>query len=326
MTTDLVLVTGAAGFVGGHVARELLERGYRVRALVHRSEELPAGVEAVRGDLTDVASLERAAEGAAGVVHAAAMLDPIADEAEADRVNHRGTLALAKAARRAGARAFVFLSSQAALGYHAEDGLVPPDAPPRPTTLYGKSKLAAERALANAELGGLRVVSLRPPTVYGPGERRNFLALTRAVDSGLFPIFGNGKNRMSTCWVGNVAAAAAWVLETKRAHGVLHVADEPVRSFREIVETLAWALGRSVLPLAVPLPLGRVAALGAEAVFGLARRSPPLSRARLRTLTADSALDTRLTRELGFRSPHRFSEGVARTVAWYRDQGLLRPR
>lgn len=326
MAADRVLVTGAAGFVGRHVAGALLGRGYLVRALVHHARDVPAGVELVEGDLADAGSLERAVRGVAGVVHSAALLDPISDEAAADRVNHRATLALAQASARAGARAFVHLSTQAAIGFHPGAGLLGPDARCEPTTIYGRSKLAAERALVGADLGALRVVLLRPPTVYGPGERRNFLALCRAVDSGAFPVPGPGDNRMSFCAVENLAEACVWALETKPARGILHVADEPVLTFRQVVETLAWALGRPLWPLPFPLPLARAVARVAEAAFARSGREAPLSRARLRTLTADSALDTSLTRALGFRPPVRFPDGVSRTVAWYRDAGLLRPR
>lgn len=326
MATDRVLVTGATGFVGRHVVGVLQARGYSVRALVHQRRELPPGVESVALDLARPSDLRDVVAGCAGIVHAAALLDPISDPEAAERVNHLATLELAQAAAATGARAFVFVSTQAAIGYHPGAGLLGSDAPCAPTTVYGRSKLAAERALAAASLGALRSVILRPPTVYGPGERRNFLALTRAVDSGVFAVPGRGDNRMSTCWVGNLADACAWALETRPVRGVVHVADEPVLSFRQLVETLAWALGRPLSPLPFPLPVARALGLVAEVAFGLAGKDPPLSRARLRTLTADSALDTSETRRLGFVPRVRFSDGVSRTVAWYRDEGLLRPR
>ena len=326
MTTDRVLVTGASGFVGQHVVSTLLGRGYAVRALVHKNPDVPAGVEAVRADLSDPASLTPLCRDVQGVVHAAALLDPISDPEQAERINHQGSVLLAHEAAKAGARAFVFLSTQAAIGYHTASGLVRTDAEPRPTTTYGQSKLAAEQSLLGAALGAMRVVILRPPTVYGPGEMRNFLALTRAVDTGLFLVPGSGENRMSFCAVENLAAACAFSLETRDARGVLHIADEPALRFRQIVSTLAWALGRPLPPVPFPLPVAHATALLTEAVFGILRRHPPLSRARLHTLTSDSALDTSATHALGFRPPLRFSEGVCRTVAFYRDRGLVPSR
>lgn len=321
-----VLVTGGTGFIGRHVVSRLSSRGHAVRVLVRGVTELARGVEAFHGDLERPAELAPGLEGVDHVVHAAALLDPIHDADAAGRVNRIATEQLFDAAARAGCRSFVFLSSQAAVGFHPGGGLVAPDAECRPTTIYGRSKRDAERALLARSATGPRLVVLRPPTVYGPGERRNFLALTRAVDSGFFVVPGSGANRMSMCWVGNLADACLWALDADAARGIVHVADEPVLSFREIVETLGWALGRPPLPVPFPQPLAWAVAFGAELAFGALHRDPPLGRARLQTLTADCALDTRATRRLGFVPGTRFTEGVARTVAWYRDEGLVRAR
>jgi UDP-glucose 4-epimerase len=302
----------------------LVRRGDRVRALVHRSEPDLDGLERVFGDLAEPERFASALGGADAVVHCAALLDPIADETEADRVNHRASVELARLAARAGVRSFVFLSSLAAVGYHPGSGLVRPGARCRPTTAYGRSKLAAERALSAAELPELRRVLLRTPTVYGAGERANFLALTRAIDTGMFPIPGSGDNRMSFCYAENLAAAVCFALDEPRASGVLHVADEPPLTFRGAVQTIASALGRRVLPLPFPLPVARAVALACEASFGAIGRNPPLSRARLTTLSADCALDTSETAALGFRPKTAFADGVRETIEHYRSAGLLR--
>ncbi len=285
-----VLVTGGTGFIGRHVVSRLSSRGHAVRVLVRGVTELAQGVEAFHGDLERPAELAPGLEGVDHVVHAAALLDPIHDADAADRVNRIATEQLFDAAARAGCRSFVFLSSQAAVGFHPGGGLVAPDAECSPTTIYGRSKRDAERALLARSATGPRLVVLRPPTVYGPGERRNFLALTRAVDSGFFVVPGSGANRMSMCWVGNLADACLWALDADAARGIVHVEVPP------------------------------------ELAFGALHRDPPLGRARLQTLTADCALDTRATRRLGFVPGTRFTEGVARTVAWYRDEGLVRAR
>lgn len=312
--TFRVFVTGASGFVGQHLVRALSSEGHSVRALVHHSPV--QAEETVRGSLEQ--PLADWLAGCDAVVHAGALLDPIHDEARAERVNHRGTVELAKVASKAGVKVFVFVSSQAALGFHPGAGLVAPDAPARPTTAYGRSKLEAERALR--DLGALRTVVLRPPTVYGPGERRNFLALTRAIASGVFLLPGRGDNRLSFCAVENLCAAICWALRADSAQGILHVADEPVRPFRETCNLIAEAVGRRLLPIPFPLPLARSVALALE----LALKNPPLSRARLTTLTADCALDTSATQSAGFSPRVTMEQGVRRTVSWYREAGLLR--
>ena len=318
-----VLLTGASGFVGGHVLEALLAHGHRVRALCHEKPVDKPEVECVWGDLARRDDLEAATRGMNAVVHCAALLDPIADEAAAERINHRASVELRAAAASAGARSFVFMSSMAAIGFHPDVGLLTPDARCRPTTLYGKSKLAAERALAAQPDDAVRTLILRPPTVYGPGETRNFLALVRAVDSGFFPVPGSGQNRMSLCWANTLAEAVAYSLEHDAARGVIHLANEPVASFREIAHTIARALDRRLFPLPFPLPVAKLAALACELVFPVLGRKPPLSRARLRTITADAALDTRATSALGFDLDVNLSATVTETIAWYRSEKLL---
>ena len=166
----------------------------------------------------------------------------------------------------------------------------------------------------------MRVTIVRPPTVYGPGERRNFLALTRAIARGGFPILGDGQNRISFCHLDNLVEALRHVAGTE---GIVHVADAPVTSLARVVRTIAAACGTRPLPFRIPLPVARAGAIACELAFAPLRATPPLSRARLLTLTADSALDTTRLRSLGFRWPVGFDEGVAETVASYRADSVL---
>lgn len=323
------LVTGASGFVGSRVCHALADRREPVRAQV-RSGRAPqrAGVEVVRADLTRSDALPALVRGAGVIVHCAAALDPIEDEALGMRINRDATLALARAAAAGGCRAFVFVSSQAAIGWQQGGGLLGPDAACAPTTIYGRSKRAAELALLDprpdARLGAMRVAVVRPPTVYGPGERRNFLALARAVASGLFVVPGRGDNRMSFCHLDNLAEALVAIGLEPRAQGVLHVADASPVSLRRLARTLAAAIGARVLPLPFPMPIAKTVARALELAFAPLGRTPPLSRARLQTLTRDAALDTRATVELGIAPQVGFEEGVAETVADYKAHGLLR--
>lgn len=319
-------VTGGSGFVGGHVIAALLDLGWSVRALRHQRPLPPSiadRVRAIDGDLSNVSVWAHALHGARAVVHCGALLDPIFDAGAADAINHRATVTLARAAADAEVDDFVFLSSMAAVGFAPAAGLVAPDAPCHPTTHYGRSKLAAERSLLSLNVS-MRVVIVRPPTVYGPGEARNFLALTRAIDGTVFPIPGSGDNRMSFCHVDNLAAAVSWVLQTRAARGILHVADERPVTLTEVVDTIAAALGDSAARVVrIPMPAMRAAATLSELAFRALNRPPPLTRGRLTTVAADCALDTRGTTALGFSPDVRFDAGVASTVRWYREARLL---
>lgn len=322
MTRPRWLVTGGAGLVGGRLIEALRDLGHAPRAFVHE-RPVPGVRDVVRGDLREAADCRAATRDIDVVAHCAAALDPVESEALADEVNRGATLALARAAREAGCRVFVFLSSQAAIGWREDAGLLDEDAACAPTTAYGRSKRAAERELLAEPLAPTRLVILRPPTVYGPGERRNFLALTRAVSTGVFPVPGRGDNRMSFCHVDNLVEAVRFVAREPRAEGVLHVADDPPVSLRRVARTLAEACGARPLPLPFPMPAARLTAGALELAAAPLGVRPPLDRARLRTLTSDCALDTRALRELGFEAPVGFAEGVRETVARYRAEGAL---
>lgn len=195
--------------------------------------------------------------------------------------------------------------------------------PCAPTTDYGRSKRDAELGLLDANFETMRLVIIRPPTVYGPEERRNFLALTRAVARRRVFIPGSGRNRMSFCHVENLSQTAIALGMHDAARGLVHVADTPAVTFREAIETIRHALGQRGAVPRLPLVVAQGLAWGMATAWGPTGRTPPLSPRRLRTLTADCALDTKKCLALGIRPRVDFSSGVAQTVAAYRQAGLL---
>lgn len=295
---NLVLVTGATGFVGRAVCAYLLEEGWRVRAAVRNSAaELPAGIEAqLAGDITQ-ASWEQALQGASAVVHLAAAVHRGGrhDEAFYDAVNCRATERLAEAAARAGVRRFVFMSSIKVNGEST-----PPERPfraadePRPQDAYGRSKWCAERALRRvAQTSRLETAVIRPPLVYGAGVGANFWRLVRLVDARLPLPFGSIRNRRSFIYVGNLAALVGRCLEHPHAAGRTFLAsDEEDLSTPELVRRIGAALGFS--PRLFPFPL-----------FLLPGK-----------LTDSLVVDSEETQAvLGWQPPYTVDEGLARTVA-----------
>ena len=184
------LLTGATGFLGAHVARALLARGWTVRALVRGgpsriSELARSGVGVVPGDLSPQTDLAAAAAGADAIVHLAGVTKARTLE-EYREVNARGTERLARGARRTAPDAlFLLVSSQAAAGPARDGRPVAEEDPPRPVSWYGLSKREGEEALAR-EWPGTRVV-IRPSVVFGPGDR-GLLVLFRAAARGVLPV------------------------------------------------------------------------------------------------------------------------------------------
>ena len=261
--TGPVVVTGASGFVGRAVVERLVADGVRVRAAV-RGDTLPFAptVEVMPvGELCPGDGWEAALRGADAVVHCAARVHRLADDAgdplaEFRRVNRDGTAALARRAAAAGVRRFVFISSIGVNGaqtfaepFRAEDT-------PAPHSPYAVSKYEAEAELARvASESDLEVVRIRPPLVHGPGAPGNFAALLRAVDRGLPLPLGAIHNRRSFVAIGNLVDLIVLALHHPAAPTrVWLVSDDEDLSTPELIRGMARALGRPAR--LVPVPSG----------------------------------------------------------------------
>jgi UDP-glucose 4-epimerase len=271
--TGRVLVTGATGFVGRAVVDRLVRDGTPVTAAVRRDPTTRIGIREVRvGDLGPTADWTAALEGCDAVVHCAArvhvMSDTSSDPLAAYRAaNVEGSVALAKQAAAAGVRRFIFISSikvngeGTALGkpYRASDR-------PAPVDPYGISKLEAEQALqALAATGAIELVIIRPPLVYGPGVKANFLSMARWIARGVpLPFGGVNANRRSFVALENLVDLIATCLKHPDAVGqVFLVSDGEDLSTSELLRRTARALGVSSRLLPVPSAL---LAVGASAV------------------------------------------------------------
>jgi nucleoside-diphosphate-sugar epimerase len=322
-----VLVTGATGFVGSHVAAVLARRGHHVVGLARRPEQHEAlsllGASPVPGSLEDEPSLGSALDGVEAVYHLAG-LTAAADEAEFLAVNEGGTRRLIAMARRRapGLTRFVLVSSQAALGPSPRGRPLDEDAPCRPLTAYGRSKLAAERLVAASDLPWTIV---RPPGVYGPRDRE-FLRLFQIVRRGIAPVFGTGRQELSLVYVEDLAEAIARAGEAPAAEGrVYHAAHGEVVLSREVARAAGRALGRAPVVLPIPGMLARpiVAAIGRTAAAA-GRRTVVNSDKMAEFLAPSWLLDvSRAGRDLGWRAAVGVEEGMRRTAAWYREHGWL---
>ncbi len=254
----LLALTGATGFIGQYLLRELPKRGHRVRALLRRPAALPpqtAG--AIIGDLARPQNMSAALEGVDAVIHSAGPPHGMSGIPEDDYrlLNTEATINLARAARRAGAKRFVFLSSIRAQCGPTADSILTEASEPKPTDAYGKSKLAAERGLAELDLDW---VSLRAVLVYGPGVKGNMAQLIQLARSP-FPLpLASLAARRSLLALENLATAIETVLA---APGTLRrafiAADPEALTVAEMIAALRGGLGRepSVFPLP-PLLLG----------------------------------------------------------------------
>ncbi len=328
-----VLVTGATGFTGGHLATTLAARGDVVRALVRpksragfdRSPLAAAGVTAVEGDLTSAASMRRAAQGVEVVYHIAATYREAGQPDAAYRaVNVQGTRHVVEAARDGGARRVVHCSTGGVHGHIAN----PPaneDAPFHPGDVYQETKLEAEQLAC--ELGrstGLEVVVARPIGIYGPGDTR-FLKMFRGLARGRFPLIGSGQVFYHLTFIDDLVEGFRLCGTVPGAAGRTYVLAGPRYTTLESLLGLV-AKELNVEPPKTHLPVWPfwTAGLLCEMACIPLRIEPPLYRRRVDFYTKSRAFDTTRARtELGFAPRVDLEEGIHRTAAWYRSEGLL---
>jgi nucleoside-diphosphate-sugar epimerase len=312
-----IVVSGANGFVGRAVSSALVESGDEVIGLVRRPQVVARGV---REWVLDADGFEGVGERwpsdcrCDAVIHLAArvhlMNDTAVDSLAAYReTNVAGTLRLAKASRAAGARRFVFVSSIKAIGDSDPGRPLRESDEPAPTDPYGWSKLEAERALlAYGRESGQEVVIVRPPLVYGPGVRANFLQLMQAIAAGIPLPLGRISARRSLVFVDNLAHALIRCATDPRAAGcTFNVADSRDLTVAELARTLAGGLNAPARLLPVPAPWLILAGR-------LTGRTAQVER-----LISSLQLDTTRIREtLDWHPPYPIERGLSQTAKWYR--------
>jgi UDP-glucose 4-epimerase len=302
--TGTVLVTGASGFLGQHVVPGLAARGWRVHAAARHPADMlnaPASQAVTLPDLSKPVRWEPLLEGVTHVVHLAgiAHAGPGVTDADFERVNAEATGELARAARTRVERVVLASSVRAQCGPVAE-GVLTEDTPADPSDAYGRSKLHAERLLAES---GAPWVGLRSVLVYGSGVRGNMAALARLARSGLPLPFGALRNRRSLLAVENLIAAIDAALRSDAALGrSLLVADAEPVTLPEIITALRRGLGRR--PGLVPVPPALLgAALRAAGKHGAWRR-----------LSGDLVVDTSALQAIGWRPEIETKDALARMM------------
>ena len=315
-----VLVTGATGFVGHYVTAQLLLKGFSVRGTLLQSEDcasLVAGVDPVSVEpLGPLTPWQHVLGGVDTVIHLAARVHIMDDRAtdpltEFRRINAEGTARLAREAAGAGVRRIVFISS---IKVNGDESIVPltEDSPVSPSGPYGVSKFEAEEMVRQigAETG-LEVVIIRPPLVYGPGVKANFLNLMRIVKSGIPLPLASIKNLRSLIFVKNLADALVCCAVQPAAAGRSYlVSDGDVVSTPELIQRVAAAMGVPPRLFSVPVSFMQ---LGGT----LTGKRAAVDRL-VKSLVVD---DSDIRNELGWIRPFTMDEGLRETTKWFLEQG-----
>ena len=318
---ERVLVTGASGMLGRSLATALHARGHTVRTFQRGPAGIP-GVVDERGSVTDAAAVARAAAGCTAVVHLAAKVTMTGREAEFRAVNVEGTRTLLDAARAAGVRRFVMVSSPSVA--HVGSSIVGADAgpadPQRARGPYARTKAAAELLALAADSPDLRVLAVRPHIVWGPGDTQLVGRVLDRARRGRLPLMGAGAALIDTTYVDNAVDALVAALEAPRdAWGEAYVVTngEP-RPVRDLVAGICRAAGVPVPAWSVPPGLAQAAGGLIEAVWSVrpGRGEPPMTRFAAEQLSTAHWFDQRRTRDALRWTPRvSLDEGFARLAA-----------
>jgi nucleoside-diphosphate-sugar epimerase len=320
-----VALTGGTGFVGSHLAEALRARGDAVTCLVRTATAAgpleALGCRSVVGTLEDDLSVATLVGGAEVVYHVAGVISLSSPDALL-RVNRDGTARLAAAARRAGVRRLLYVSSLAVTGPTVPGRPLDEAGTPRPVTSYGRSKQAGEEAV-RASAAAFTIV--RPPIVYGPRDRQ-VLRLFRMARRGLAPLLGDGRQELSLVHARDLVGALVAAATSAHTAGGTYHAGHPISvTQRALLEGIGAAVGSRVRLVALPPAMVKAALAVGGAVARLRGRASILDPAKAAELLAPAwtCSSAALERDAGWRAATSLREGLAETARWYGEAGWL---
>ncbi len=313
-------ITGASGFIGIHLAEELIRQKWQVSVLIHRRDvPEPRRFRIFRGDIKKAGTLKNMFRGSDVLFHLAAALGASRiDNREFYRINSEGTENVLKAAQEAGVQKIIHFSSAGVLGSVKENQAVEENYLPSPQDVYDRTKLESERIALRYAREGSHVVVVRPGWVYGPGDRRTF-KLIKAIATGKFILPTRGTIRQTPVYIDDLIQGVLLAAEKGRVGEIYHLAGGEVLPVKRIVSLIGQAAGVRFPSFPVPvLPL-KMASFILEKAFALLNKEAPLTRGKLAFFIHPKPLSIRKAMdELGYAPQIDFRSGILDTINWYR--------
>jgi nucleoside-diphosphate-sugar epimerase len=322
-----ILVTGAGGFIGYHLANYLADLHHEVTGVdLHFPESpfdgKPARFKPVQTDFRDWEGMKKMLEGVNFVFHlASAHLQVSLAESEYWDINVHSLPSLLALCKNCGVDKFIHVSS---VGVYGNLRSWPADEESEcfPQSIYGETKIAGEREVTKfSKDQDLPVIIIRPAWVYGPGCPRT-LKIYRTLKTKRFIMIGNGENLRHPVYIKDMLEAFRLAMEKKDLNGeVILIGGDHAITTNELVNGFSEALDTPKPVLTIPYPLGRILAISAEKIFGFIGKEPPISRRSLEFFDTNNSFDISKAKErLGFNPKFDFLEGLRDTRVWLERQ------
>lgn len=329
-----MLVTGASGFIGGHLIDHLLAKGACVRALVRNPHALTPRecLEIVGGDLNDRDAIDRAVSECTQVVHCAAMVSDWGTVKEIRQINVEGTRRLLESAIAHRTKRFVYLSTTDVYGHPGTSRVSEEQGPSsRFSNWYAWTKAEAETLVAQrAQEAEIPFVILRPATVYGPRSWNVIHPIAKALIEKNMILVGDGETIAGLCFVENLVHTMIRSLFDDAAIGhAFNIGDGESITWKTFLTDMAEMLGISPRFIRIPHSLARTLAVSFESGYRVLRKAtgvnlpPLLSRQAIQIMGVDQDFSIEKARtRLGYRPHVSYAEGLTRTVEWLKQEAL----
>ncbi|MBU0732334.1 NAD(P)-dependent oxidoreductase [Patescibacteria group bacterium] len=302
-----IFVTGATGFIGGHLVPSLKDQGHEV-----------VEIDRQRYDITDK---DIDLQGAEAVYHLAGLLGKYGlPEEDYRNVNVEGTKNIFNLAKEQGVNKFFYLSSAGVQGPLPNGVVADERYQYNPSNIYEETKAEAERHVLNAD-SDMKVTAIRPEFIYGPGDM-HVLGLFKQIQKGYFPLFGGGRSVLHPTYIDDLIFVLQKLLERDK-NGVYIIAGEQYLSVEELADKIASALDTKIKNIKIPRRLALAGAITVETASSLVKKDPPITKAMIEFFTGNRAFDTSKARaDLDF-NPISLDEGLKKTVDWYKEKKYL---
>ena len=290
-----VIVTGPSGFIGSHLVKVSTGNLAYSTAIQWLPKSTRQGLAIAKGEADAIVHC-------AGLAHQMKAMDP----SKYFEINHLQTIELARNAKNAGLRQFIFLSSSKVFGDHTANQPLLEDSPCNPTDAYGESKWRAEKELSTLESHDFKIAVIRPPLVFGPGVKGNLIRLLKLLDSNWPLPFEAACAKRSMVNVENLKALIERILE-QEASGIFHAGESDAPTVRQLVKEIRFHLGRKSRLFPLPKIAQSIGGVVAPGILSRLFDGMQLSNAET-------------NQKLNFSPPVEFSSGIKGMVDWYQKE------